>query len=343
MHIAYFQNWGLGDLVMTVPALTELRRIYPEAKLTLVVRGKAQTALLEGNPLVDQVLNMPPRARKLALAKFLWRLRHERIDVAFVGTRISPLLPLLLRSITGVRTLVGDGAAAKFLYTVHVPVAEGVHRVDRMRQAVSAFSNAELDPVRFPLAVSASEQARADTYLLDRGLQRGSYIVIHPGSSAIAGTDKRIPAEVVRRTIAGIRARRPDARVALLFGPDELDLVDSYAPYDECVVAFTGTSLGVTQSLLAGARAFVGTDSAPGHLAAAAGTPTFTVAGPTKPLETAPWGPNARVVTRTEPFECQPCWGTPLYGKCPFGVRCMLGLPEEDLVAAVCEIIDRPA
>lgn len=342
-HIGYFQNWGLGDLVMTLPALTELRRLYPEAKITLVVRGGVQGALLKGNPLVDNIIQMPPRADKLSLAKFFLGLRRERFDVAFIGTRISPLLPLLLRTLTGVKEIVGDGQRAGFLYSLQVPVIEGVHRVDRMREVVKAYSGNPLGPVEFGLYLDEADVAAADAKLSDLGLERGGYVVIHAGSSIVAGTDKRIPANIARQLVTDLRAARPDMKIAMIFGPDEMDLVDRYAPYDDHLVAVTGTSLPVTQSILAGASVFVGTDSAPGHLAAAWGVPTFTVAGPTKPLETAPWGPRTKIITRHPPLECQPCWGTPRYGNCPYGVQCMQDLPERDLREGVLAAIASPA
>ena len=332
MHIAYFQNWGLGDLVMTLPALAELRRLYPNAKLSLVVRGGAQKAFLQDNPLVDQILSMPPRSNKLALARFFLGLRREKIDVAFIGTRISPSLPLLIRALSGVRTIVGDGRKMRGLYSHLVPFVDGRHRVEQMRAAVAQYSGEDLGPVSFPLYLSEGAREEADRYLSSKGLDRGSYVVIHAGSSVSAGTDKRLPGSLVRELVDGLRKSVPHAKVALLFGPDEMELVDRYAPYGQDCVAITGTSLPVTQSILAGSRVFVGTDSAPGHLAAAFGVPTFTVVGPTKPLETAPWGPLATVVSREEPYACQPCWGTPRYGNCPYGVRCMTGLPVAFLV-----------
>lgn len=95
MHFGIFQNWGLGDLIMTTPVIAEFRRLYPDARLTLVVRGAAQASLLRDSPLIDRILVMPPRSDRKNLLRFFLKLRRENLDVAFVGSRISPLLPLL--------------------------------------------------------------------------------------------------------------------------------------------------------------------------------------------------------------------------------------------------------
>jgi len=335
VHIAYFQTWGLGDLVMTVPALNDIRRVAPDGTLTLVVRGGAQRSLLQDDPLVDRVLNMPAGGRKRDMLRFFRGLRRQRFDVAFIGSQISPLLPALLRGLSGVQTIVGDSDRAGFLYTVRVPASNGTHRVKRMRNAVAAWSGTPPGPVAFGLKTRDEDRAAADALLKEAGFARGTYMMIHAGSSCRAGADKRIPARVVHRLIAALGQARPELDIGLLFGPDELDTMDAYAPFDTRVAAFEAPPLGVTRSLLAGARVLLGSDSAPGHLAALEGIPTITVVGPTNPRETAPWGARARIFARPDPYPCQPCWNTLRYGNCPFDVRCMKNLPERDLLAMV--------
>jgi len=299
------------------------------------VRGGAQRALLQDDPLVDQVLDMPARGRQRDMLRFFRGLRRQRFDAAFIGSRISPLLPALLRGLSGVRAIVGDGDSAGFLYTARSPAADGAHRVDRMRNAVAAWSDTSPGPAAFGLKTRSEDRAAADALLKEAGFARGAYMMIHTGSSSKASADKRIPAGVAHRLIAALGRARSELNIGLLFGPDELDTVDAYAPFGERSAAFKAPPLGVTRSLLAGARVFLGSDSAPGHLAALEGVPTITVAGPTDPRESAPWGARARIFTRPDPYPCQPCWNTPHYGNCPFDARCMKDLPERDLLAMV--------
>jgi heptosyltransferase-3 len=58
----------------------------------------------------------------------------------------------------------------------------------------------------------------------------------------------------------------------------------------ESVVNVAGTlSLAEVASIIAAARVFVGPDTAVTHLAAATGTPTVALYGPTNPLKWGPW------------------------------------------------------
>ena len=342
MHFAVFQNWGLGDLVMTTPVIAEFRRIHPEAKLTLVVQGSAQAALMKDSPLVDQILIMPPRSDRSGLFRFFLGLRNQRIDVAFVGTRISALLPFLLKVLTGVGVIVGDGDKFPLLYAVLNSIDPKVHRVDRMLETFAMWSGQPTATPCFPLPCSAVSVAEARVELANAGLNSGKFVIIHPGSSVSAGTDKRIPVEVARRMAGEILDLRADLSIAYIFGPDEVDLIPKFTDCDERQAILSGHSLATTIAIITLAAGLIGTDSSLGHIAAAFGIPTITLCGPTIPTETAPYGSNARVVMRLRELECQPCWGTPLYGHCPFEVRCMNELPESEVVtmAAAWDALD---
>ena len=340
MHFAVVQNWGLGDLVMTTPVISEFRRLYPDAKLTLIVRGKAQAALMAGSPLVDQILDMPPSSERARLRRFFLDLRRQKIDVAFVGTRIGGWLPWLLKFVAGIPTLIGDGRKEKYplIYNVRTAVDPTEHRVDRMLRTFAQWSRQQPAAANFPIPCSDEALENARSVLATKGLLPGRYIVVHAGSSGgSGGPDKRIPVDVAHRVVAKILDTSPDASVAFVFGPDDVDLIDSFTGLGERQVALSGQSLSTTIAVIAQSAGFIGTDSALGHLAAAFDVPTATLFGPTIPTETAPHGKNARIIKRLELLGCQPCWGTPLYGHCPYGVRCMHELPESEVVRAAAE------
>jgi heptosyltransferase-3 len=65
-------------------------------------------------------------------------------------------------------------------------------------------------------------------------------------------------------------------------------------------------SLKELAALAARARLFVGVDSAPMHIAAAMGTPTVAIFGPSGDREWGPWQTQSRVVTSLI-HECRPC------------------------------------
>lgn len=330
-HFAIIQIWGLGDLVMTTPVISEFRRLHPEAKLTLIVQGSAQAKLMEGSLLVDQILEMPPRSNRLGYIKFFWALRHQKIDVAFLGTRIDAVwLPWAVKFLAKIPVLVGDGEKSSHLYDIRGSVDSTVHRVDRMLETFALWS---LVPPKAPSFTLPRENGLDEARLvLDKvGLKPGYFVAIHPGSSITSGVVKRIPADVAQRVASAIVEQRPDLSVAFIFGPDEVDFMSSFSGLDEGQVIVSGLSLHGTMALIQQSAGFIGSDSGLGHIAAAFSIPTITLFGPTIASETAPYG--GTIVNRLERLQCQPCWGTPLYFRCPFGVKCLHELPESQIVS----------
>ncbi|MDH7637268.1 glycosyltransferase family 9 protein [Sphingomonas oryzagri] len=335
MKICVFQNWGLGDLVMTVPVVAEMRRLYPQAEITLIVRGGPQRALMEGAPVVDRILSMPKNGERAKLLGFFRGLRKYRFDCAYIGTRITPLSALLLRVVAGVRTIVGDSDKLRWLYAHAGRVDPAQHRVDRMLETLSLWTGQPAAAPSFPLPLSDKAKADGVALLADLGVTPGGFLAIHPGSSKNLAGEKRIPVDMAKALIARVRAEVPGAKVVVMFGPDDLDLVPAFEPFDETVVAVKNVPLDVTKAVLAEAACFVGSDSALGHIAAAFGVPTVTLAGPTIPTETRPYGAQASVLTRGERLPCQPCWGTALHGKCPYDAQCMRDIPGDSLSGLV--------
>ena len=153
------------------------------------------------------------------------------------------------------------------------------------------------------VAGADAEAAVAQT-LESHGLGRGGYLVVHPTSR---WSFKNWPVERMAAFVDAISARGD--RVVLTAAPAraELDWVGALRgllaqPVTDLSGQLTLKQLG---ALIAGARAFVGMDSVPMHIAAALGTPTVALCGPSGDKEWGPWQVPHRVVAAA--FACRPC------------------------------------
>src|SRR5690606_14219230 len=98
------------------------------------------------------------------------------------------------------------------------------------------------------------------------------------------------------------------------------------------------TTLDDLNGLLAAARACVGPDSGPAHMAAAVGTPHITLFGPTSPERTAPYGSEHLVVRSS--IGCAPCYRR----RCPgLGRLCMRMLSPEAVWSKLQPLLARPS
>ena len=118
------------------------------------------------------------------------------------------------------------------------------------------------------------------------------YVIIHPGSG---GRAKCWP--LARFVDVGRRLRDAGLSVCFVVGPVELENwpQSTWSALLDAFVLLSSPSPDDLVALLAEARAFVGNDSGPSHLAALLGTPTVVVFGPTAADVWQPLG--ARVVT----------------------------------------------
>src|SRR5437763_4539200 len=108
-RILVVEFWNLGDLAMLVPFLSNLRRAFPSARISLLLNS-AFEPLLHGQGLVDEFIPArPPCARHLhrwrkynpfsldwiLLARTILALRKRQFDWGFAG-RLHVLENLLL-------------------------------------------------------------------------------------------------------------------------------------------------------------------------------------------------------------------------------------------------------
>jgi heptosyltransferase-3 len=188
---------------------------------------------------------------------------------------------------------------------------------------------------RLVLAPGAAANRRIDELLAANALAPGAFTQLHPGSRWLFKTwpPARVAALVERLVSGGQRivlTGAPDARERAIV--DEV-LAGLSAAARESVCDLTGQlSLRELAALTARARLFVGVDSAPMHIAAAVGTPTVALFGPSDDIEWGPWQVAHRIVA-SDDFPCRPC----RRDGCGGGKvsECLTTLPAERVGAAI--------
>src|SRR3989454_2055673 len=181
---------SLGDIVHALPAAAALRRLYPAAALTWLVKPE-WSEILEGNPGIDEIVILPTSARRWLQTVRLLRAKRFDLVVDLQGLLRSGLLAWL----TGAPMRVGYTAAREggwvfYTHRVPLPVATArwrlldLHAVDR-NLAVVASLGAEIRNPQFSIASFPSDQLAIETWLREAGVQPGDQLV------AIAPVDRR--------------------------------------------------------------------------------------------------------------------------------------------------------
>jgi ADP-heptose:LPS heptosyltransferase len=133
------------------------------------------------------------------------------------------------------------------------------------------------------------------------------FIAVHPGSG---GTNKSVPLPGLFKILGSLARLFPELKLLILAGEADKTLLiglikNMPAELKPMVQLIDNIDLLVLAEILSRAEIFVGMDSGPGHLAAAVGTRTVVIFGPSDPKTWAPPQPWARAVSGN--CACAPC------------------------------------
>ena len=223
-------NW-VGDAVMTIPALRELRRVLPQAHITLATRSWAE-GLFSDADFLDEILvyDRPRRDFRAALRQAEeWRRRSFDLAVLFQNAFEAALIARLAKvpARVGYRT---DRRGALLTHPIAVPSWRGerhevfyylniVHELERLLDGASLME--EREP-RFELQVSDARKREARAMLNEHGARLDVPLVaLCPGSTNSRA--KRWPAESYA-ALADRFVEEAGAQVLLVGARDELDV-----------------------------------------------------------------------------------------------------------------------
>jgi len=290
---------AVGDVVRTLPAVTCLKRTWPGARIVWAVE-EPSAPLLQGHPALDDVKIFRIRALKkmvksanlfgLAsqLREYAASLRSEGFDWAidFQGTIKSAMIARLGRA----RKTIGMGAGHAreqsyrlYSHPVAIPRDPSGRKMSRGARALALVASLGADvssPERsLPRREDAAAIARA---FLDAKAPKRPRVLIYPGTSQ-AQAWKRYPPEMFAR-VGDALGSSFEGSVLLGWGPGEEWMVEEVRRrMSRAPVILPRTSLPELTEILRECDLFIGSDTGPLHIAAAAGTRTIALYGPTDP------------------------------------------------------------
>jgi heptosyltransferase-2 len=313
-------NW-LGDAVMCLPAIADLRRA--SAGAVIDVAARPSIAPLFG--LVDGVTDVIVVKDSATAAR---ELRDRCYDAALLLPNSFNSAMLARRA--GIRERWGYRADFRGpLLTRPIARLEGVHQAEYYQHLVRAlgFPSGSREP---RLDVPEALRQRGQDLLSAEGWDgRSPLVAIAPG--AAYGGAKRWPAESFAAVASGLGA---DGVRTVLIGAS----ADAPAAAEVCSAIDSGnrpidlvgrTDLPTLASVLVRCRALVTNDSGAMHFAAALGVNVTAMFGPTDERATRPLG-RGRHVVLTHDVWCRPC----MLRECPLAHRCMRGISVSVVIEA---------
>lgn len=309
------QTAFLGDVILCTPVVSELSRIYPEAKIDVVVR-KGNESLLANNPHIHQLFIWNKKDGKYkSLVKTIKQLRQIRYDEVINLQRYSSSAIMTL--FTKSKMKIGFSTAAmKWVYHKVVPhsLSSGKHEVARNLSTIQHHgANDLVRPEMFP---SENDFKTVEDY------KTQPYYCLAPASVWFT---KQLPKE---KWLELVEELKSSGKVYLLGGPDDLTLCNEIASDNPSVQVLAG-KLNLLQSaaLMRDAKMNFVNDSGPLHIASAMNAPVRAFFCSTIPdFGFGPLSENSKVIETQENLSCRPC-GNHGYKACPKGhFKCGLGI-----------------
>ena len=276
MRILFVTATRIGDAVLSTGLLSHLIQRFPGARLTIAA-GPAAAPVFAAVPGLDRLIVLRKRRFSLHWLALYWCTLGRRWDLV-VDLRGSALAWLLR---AGERRVMAKGDPRE-------------HRVLQLARLIG------LDPPPNPAIWTASHHDRAAEALVPPG---GPVLAIGPAANW-RGKEWRAErfAELARRLTMPDAAPFVGARVAVLAAAHERAQAASLIaalPSGRIIDLVGKTDLLTAAAVLRRCALFIGNDTGLMHVAAAAGTPTLGLFGPSPVEQYAPWG-RLTAVARTE-------------------------------------------
>ena len=290
-------------MVLLTPALRALKRAYPESNLTLLLRPLVAD-LMKTHPYVDTcIVDTKNRGRYRSLTELMRRIRRAAFDVAVVLHPTSfrnALLPFLARVPMRVGTNVNGRG---MLLTASRKDDTRLHEVHRYLRVLQLLDiDTSLDALEF-WHTDTERRIIQDLLDVENVSSTDRLIALNLGTT---WRTKQWDIANFAAVIEQIAHLSPDVKIVLTGSSNELALVEAL-PTSLPIINFVGkTSILQLGALLERCEVCLTCDSGPMHIAAAVGTPTVALFGPTDPVRHRPYSNGHEVVEKS--VSCRPCY-----------------------------------
>ncbi|BBB91590.1 MAG TPA: glycosyltransferase family 9 protein [Methylomusa anaerophila] len=301
---------AIGDAVMATSAAALLKKIYPQAKTTIIVKRLAEE-IVRNNPVIDEVIALDYVQKRISfknMTAVVSAIKKQNFDLyVSLDGKIRPALLACLAGIPvriGPTSLFGSNTTMPLLITRHFKAGyfQTHHYTAILQDMIRSFtgSSQSAGPV-LPVA-NPQDAAFAKSFfnsLPKRKYNIGLCVKTNPRKT---WPQKRF-AELLRRLHTGY-----DANFFIIGGSYDKEYVEQLVSLAQVPVMNLCGATTLTQSmeLLKRTDLFITLDTAPMHIASALGVPMIAIFGSTAPASVAPLS-NKAIIAAPPSLPCIPC------------------------------------
>ena len=335
----------LGDVLLTTPAIKSLKRQFPHARITMVVKEWSLEAI-KHNPHIDRIVIFNPfwtvsnqegtKTEGVAeISQLVRQLRRERFDLAvdFKGDFRNILISYLSGAKRRISYAIRGGG---FLLTDVVPYELEIHEIDKNLKLLAPLGINSEDS-NMDLYVDDQDMAAVEKIFAQKGIdsKRRTIAVHYGGASQYKCWD-------IEKFVALAEELTKDGSTNVLMFAGHYERKTFYVEGEPKKGIFIMPGMTVCQMAAAFKKCdiLVCNDSGPMHIGFAIGTPTVAIFGPTFPDRFGPKDLKKNKIIHPH-LACNPCW----HPDRPIGClekNCFKSIDVEEVLAAIEQLNQMP-
>ncbi|MBI5274243.1 MAG: lipopolysaccharide heptosyltransferase II [Chlamydiales bacterium] len=326
--LARMPNW-IGDAVMAIPSIHEIKHQYPYAVIDIIAKPAVLDLFLH-DPCISKRLPFLQQDRK-AIAS---QIRKQGYTHSILFTNSFSSAWQFFK--WGLKNRIGFNNEWRRVFLHHAQnkptQIEHMHLVDVYKMLL-AFLDVTIQGFAPTLYVKESEKAVVKQQLKQMGLNLDQPIIgINPG--AAYGLAKCWLPDQFHLVVKGLLDEYPSTQI-IIFGDKSMqDLGNNIiGSLKERVYNLAGkTTMRELMAIISLCSVFLTNDSGPMHIASALSIPTVALFGSTNPTKT---GPYKSGIVIQKKVACSPCY----LKTCPIDFRCMKQIHAQEVINVIHKVI----
>jgi ADP-heptose:LPS heptosyltransferase len=316
---------GIGDVLLSVPALKVLRNYYPKVHIALLIVPKTKE-VVENLPCIDEIITFDIRTeewrgieiflkpKQLKMVYRNIRALHKKkfdmiINLRAIRSKISAIKTALLFYGIGAKYRVGRDTAGGGFFLTHKMPEEWVgqmHEVDYNLNLVKMLG-ANTNERSIEFKVDNKDVAYIADFLRINGVSENDLIIgINPSA---AWPSKCWPIEnwvvVVKDLLEKLHPK-----IIITGSPDEIETSERLfrlSNSERIVLSTAKTTLKQLACLIKRCNLYITNDAGPMHIASLVHIPLIAIFGPGDFIRYHPLGDEDRIIILRKELGCSPC------------------------------------
>ena len=315
---------------MSTIVLENLRQDFPNAKIDFLTQ-KASLPVLEPLPSINEVLIFD-RASTWNRIRLMYEVRKRKYDLVFDFFSNPSTAQITFFSAAKFRAGF-PYRGRKYAYNLYGVEERTKFHVAQLHLEFLKKLGLTHSSTSFQVGLTENDLTFAQNFYKVNNLNYSNTVVISPsGGWASKKCEPEKFAEIAQAIFEKYKAK-----ILIVWGPGDVqDAKRIHELLGRNSVLAPSTSIRQMTALMKYATAVIANDSGPMHLAAAVGTPTLALHGPTSPHLQGPFGTKHEWV-RYEELDCIEC----NLLECPRNHECFTQLPLENVMAKFEKLVSK--